>query len=80
MAHYIVTISVSYNNARKVCETIENMSFNTLTELREFINKLLDLVEDENPQFLDLSDFMDEVNNEYFDSANYFISYVRIGK
>jgi hypothetical protein len=76
----IVLISSAYNNARKVCEAIENQKFDSRESARETINKELD----EDDAFDDvsifrLSDFMEEVNDQYFDNlTEYFISYIHI--
>ena len=76
----IVLISVDYNNARKVCNLIENQKFDSREIARETINKELD----EDDAFDDvsifrLSDFMEEVNDQYFDNlTEYFISYIQI--
>lgn len=76
----IVLISSAYNNARKVCNLIENQKFDSREIARETINKELD----EDDAFDDvsifrLSDFMEEVNDQYFDNlTEYFISYIHI--
>ena len=76
----IVLISSAYNNARKVCNLIENQKFDSREIVRETINKELD----EDDAFDDvsifrLSDFMEEVNDQYFDNlTEYFISYIHI--
>jgi hypothetical protein len=76
----IVLISTHYNNARKVCNLIENQKFDSREIARETINKELD----EDDAFDDvsifrLSDFMEEVNDQYFDNlTEYFISYIHI--
>ena len=76
----IVLISSAYNNARKVCNLIENQKFDSREIVRETINKELD----EDDAFDDvsifrLSDFMEEVNDQVLDNLeNYFISYIHI--
>ena len=78
----IVLISVDYDNARKVCEQIENFVYPTLTALRETLYEKLDVhTTDENhPIILTISQFMDEVNDQLLDNlSEYFITYVKIG-
>ena len=79
MNTFIVVIPTEYSNARKLCETVENMKFDSLIKLRNFLNENIELIEDKQPQFFSLSDFMDEVNDEYFNHESCFISYAQIG-
>ena len=76
----IVLISSAYNNARKVCNLIENQKFDSREIARETINK--ELGEDDafdDVSIFRLSDFMEEVNDQYFDNlTEYFISYIHI--
>lgn len=79
---YIVVISAEYINAREVCEFIENSSFSSLVDLRAVLNKGLEVDEEdvdiEQPQMFTLTDFMDEVNDDCFNSTECFISYCNI--
>jgi hypothetical protein len=77
---FIVTISVDYSNARKVCETIENQKYDSLNDLRNRLELHLGVNDsDKNqPQFFSLTDFMDECNDQYLDLESVFISYVKI--
>ena len=76
----IVLISSAYNNARKVCNLIENQKFDSREIVRETINK--ELNEDNVIDYISifrLSDFMEEVNDQVLDNLeNYFISYIHI--
>ena len=75
----IILIDVAYLDARKLCEAIENMAFNNEQELKE---KLKEMVRDSYvvliPHFgiMELTDFMDDFNNEEKYLNNYFISYI----
>jgi hypothetical protein len=75
----IVLISVDHDNARKVCEQIENTTYPTLTALKDTLKEKLDDV-NEGAMVLTISQFMDEVNDQLLDNlTEYFISYVKIG-
>jgi hypothetical protein len=75
----IVLISVDHNNARKVCEQIENFVYPTLGALKETLSDKLGGV-NEGVMVLTISQFMDEVNDQLLDNlSDYFISYVKIG-
>lgn len=80
----IVLIPVAYNNARKVCELIQEQKFEKHLDLMSYIEQHLHLDEDEeaeNVLIFDLNDFMDEVNNQELDNLeNYFMSYVNFKK
>jgi hypothetical protein len=74
----IVLVSVDNNNARKVCEQIEDFVYPTLTALKDTLTEKLG----RNDKFmvLTISQFMDEVNDTLLDNlSDYFISYVKIG-
>jgi hypothetical protein len=77
MSTQIVLISVDHNNARKVCEYLENMVYPTYNALFETLSDKLG----SNEGFLifTISQFMDEVNDQILDNlSEYFISYVKI--
>jgi t-SNARE complex subunit (syntaxin) len=75
----IVLISVDHNNARKVCEQIENFVYPTLSALKETLKEKLEDI-NEGVMVLTISQFMDEVNDQLLDNlSEYFISYVKIG-
>ena len=75
----IVLISVGHNDAREVCEQIENFVYPTLDDLKKTLEEKLDDV-NEGVMVLTISQFMDEVNDQILDDlSEYFISYVRIG-
>ena len=80
MKKYIVTISVDYSNARKVCELIENQAFDTLKSLRKYLNLHLKVEEEDinQPQMFTLSEFMEECNDQYLNLEEVFISYITI--
>ena len=74
----IVLVSVDHNNARKVCEQIENFVYPTLTTLKDTLTEKLG--SNNGFMVLTISQFMDEVNDQLLDNlSNYFISYVKIG-
>ena len=74
----IVLISVDHDNARKVCERLENMVYPTYGALHD---KLVDeLGGNEGFLIFTISQFMDEVNDQILDDlSNYFMTYVKIG-
>ena len=76
----IVAISVDYSNARQVCNLIENQVFESYGSLRTYLDKELDINEDDDsqPQFFHISDFMEECNDQLFNFEGTFISYVTI--
>ena len=74
----IVLISVDHNNARKVCEQIENFVYPTLGALEDTLREKLGTRD--NTIILTISQFMDEVNDQLLDNlTEYFITYVKIG-
>ena len=84
---FIVLIPVDYVMSRKVCEEIENEEFKSVDTLLEAVNTKLKQggMEGEDEQVsneilvYELTNFMDEVNNQNLDElSNYFISYVHI--
>ena len=76
----IVLISVEHNNARKVCEFIQNETFDRNESARKTINEQLGEGVDNWIPIYALNDFMDEVNDQILDNlTEYFISYVKIG-
>jgi len=75
----IVLISVEHNNARKVCEQIENFVYPTLTALKDTLTEKLG--GNNGFMVLTISQFMDEVNDQLLDNlSEYFISYVKISE
>ena len=76
----IVAISTTYLNAREVCNLIENQVFESYGSLRTYLDKELDVNEedDNQPQFFELSDFIEECNDQLFSFEGTFISYVTI--
>ena len=76
MATHIVLIPVSNDNARKVCELIEGRIYDQCDALaHDLKDEKIDGCE-----WASLTDFMDMVNNEEFYQADWFISYVTMGK
>jgi hypothetical protein len=74
----IVLISVDHNNARKVCEQIEDFVYPTLTALEDTLREKLGTRDE--TIILTISQFMDEVNDQLLDNlSEYFITYVKIG-
>lgn len=78
----MVVIPIDFHNARKVCENIQNDTYASSSELREYLNEELDITDEteEHPMFFNLNDFMDECNDQYLNMESYFISYVEIIK
>jgi hypothetical protein len=76
----IVLISVDYSNARKVCNLIENQKFDNRQELIKTIKEqLVDCDGDGGVSIFRLTDFMEEVNDQYLDVlTEHFISYVHV--
>jgi ferredoxin len=84
---FIVLISVDECDARKICEHIENHTFEiggsvqaTAMDIRKNVCDLIlsedSSVNEENIEVEPLTDFMDRVNDELFNPDDYFISYV----
>ena len=72
-------ISVDNDNARKVCEQIENQTYPTYSHLKKDLNERLGGLDD--VMVFTISQFMDEVNDQLLDNlTEYFISYVKIDK
>ena len=63
----IVLISVDHNNARKVCEQIENFVYPTLGAWKETLKEKLEDI-NEGVMVLTISQFMDEVNDQLLDN------------
>lgn len=78
----IVLISVEYDNARQVCNLIENTTFKGFDELKETLNRELDTKPSDSINlFFEISDFMEAVNDQELDVlTEYFISYVKFEK
>jgi hypothetical protein len=86
MKTYIVLIDVDgFNEARKLCENLENTKFNIggsvqATAIDVLINVIQKLgITTELSKFIEvepISDFMDRVNDEQFNDTQYFMSYV----
>jgi hypothetical protein len=74
----IILIPVDYSNSRKVCELIENQTFETQGDAIRYVKK--HLVDGEgNILILSMGDFMDSCNDQVLDMlTEYFISYVKI--
>jgi hypothetical protein len=78
MSTQIVLISVDHNNARKICEQLENMVYPTFDSLFQTIAEKVG--SNEGFIILTISQFMDEVNDQILDDlGNYFMTYVKIG-
>ena len=78
MGTQIVLISVGHDNARKVCEQIENNTYPTYFDLFKDVSAKVS--SNEGFFLLTISEFMDNVNDQILDNlSEYFISYVKIG-
>jgi hypothetical protein len=80
MKTIIVVIPCKYTNARKVCESIQNGTYKTESKLIEVLKSELEFEEEATkPMVLNMSDFMDLVNDQELDNlSDCFISYVTI--
>ena len=78
----IVAISISFTNARAVCNLIQEQTFDTYQDLRNYLTTHLQIDEDheDQPQFFSLDDFMEECNDQLFNFDNVFISYLTVTK
>ena len=88
MKTFIILIPISGNlGARKHCEYIENYNFNITDSNCETVKafhvkvKVIKLIDDNTCdlsgiEVMLITDFMDRVNDEEFNSDDYFISYV----
>ncbi len=71
---------VGFSDGRKVAEYIENGDYNSVEEIIEAIKK------EGSPdglflyKILELTDFMDECNNQEIELENWWISYVNLPK
>jgi len=77
----IVTISINYHNAKEICESIEQKTFDSFTDLRKELDSVLELdegEEHEEPQFLSLEDFVYQYNHQDLFYETTFISYVNV--
>ncbi len=73
----IVLISVDHDNARNVCEQIENQTYPTFSRLKDDLEERLGGQGE--VMVFTISQFMDEVNDQLLDNlTEYFISYVKI--
>lgn len=76
---FVVIVPVEYHNSREVCELIENMKFDSTSEIGKFLAKQGIDGGSGDIMIYDLSDFMDGVNNQELDIlTDCFISYVRV--
>ena len=75
-ANHIVLMRVRSNtNARKLCEHIENTTYEDIIEFRKSMGNK------EGIEVYTMSTFMDMVNSQELDNlSNYFISYIRLNK
>jgi len=83
MKTFIVLIPVVYFDARKTCEAIENQTYKDVPTLLNEVHEKLERGgkdgKDEDVLVYELSEFMDEVNNQELDvMTNYFIGYVHL--
>jgi hypothetical protein len=78
----IVCIPTEYGDSRKVCDFIGNETYKSLVEVRDYVDKELgvdyDDEETEKPLYFNLTDFIDECNDQVLNIETYFISYVQI--
>lgn len=75
---FIVAISVEFGNARKVCEWIESESFENMDALVNRLKEELEPTKGSRFTIYELTDFMDDCNDQYLDLESVFISYVKI--
>ena len=83
MKTFIVLIPVVYFDSRKTCEAIENQTYKDVPALLKEVHEKLERGgkegKDEDVLVYELSEFMDEVNNQELDNlGNYFIGYAHL--
>lgn len=78
----IIFVPVDYHNARKLCEYLQNQTFNSIDALMDEVKTQMG---DSFTEFGDrvmwysLNNLMDDVNDQEFDiMTEYFMSYVTI--
>lgn len=78
----VILIPVDYSNSRKVCESIENQTFETQGDAVRAAKKDLISDDDDEPNevlIFAMTDFVDACNNQVLDDlSEYFITYVTI--
>ena len=82
MKTYIVLISVDDKDARKKCEEMENTILNddhhdNPEMIRDSLASMYK-IDIENIYIWSMTDFMDEFNNEYLNTLNWFMSYIHV--
>ena len=82
MKTFILLIPVVYFDARKTCEHTQNEIYKdvqtALADIHEKLERGGKDGKDENVLLYELSEFMDEVNNQELDNlTNYFMGYVQ---
>ena len=73
MKVYFLMVNVNFNNARKVCELVENTTYNHKDDLITYLEN--QNVSSTEFYILNISEFMDACNDQELDIENYFISY-----
>lgn len=70
MTTYVVLLPICHTGQRKKCEDAENMMFNSTTEMKIHFGS--------DAEIKDISDFMDEFNNEEIQQEKYFMTYITL--
>lgn len=79
MSTQIVLISVDHNNARKVCEQIQDTTYQSYHDLLKDLRAKVG--SDDGFLIFTISQFMDEVNDQILDDlSEYFMSYAKIDR
>lgn len=79
MSTQIVLISVDHNNSRKMCEQIENTTYQSYYDLLKDLRAKVG--SDDGFLIFSMSQFMDEVNDQILDDlSEYFMTYAKIDK
>lgn len=73
MKVYFLMLSVEFNNARKVCELVQNTTYKGKDDLIDYLTN--QGVRPTEFYILNISDFMSACNDQELDIESYFISY-----
>lgn len=77
----IVLISVTkFSDGRYIANNIENMSFESYAEIRASIQKEEKIKEEGDVKIYDLTDFMEDCNDQMIDLDEWWVAYVNIGE
>ena len=78
MKTYIVLADVNSFDRRNFAEDIEDKTFNTFDEFKNFIGDEREINGCYNLLYYNLSDFMDMCNDQEINLENYWVTYINI--